>query len=111
MLILLIMITALAWIQSFRVFSEIPFSKTVSHQIVSTANLTRYALVTADVDLRPHLLRTLAYQEGLRVLPRETHDEYTPLVGTGNIVELVEAQTREVLGEDTVLAGTVNGEA
>ena len=110
LLILLIMITALAWIQSFRVFSEIPFSKTVSHQIVSTANLTRYALVTADVDLRPHLLRTLAYQEGLRVLPRESHDEFTPLVGTGNIVELVEAQTREVLGEDTILAGTVNGE-
>ena len=110
LLILLIMITALAWLQSFRVFSEIPFSKTVSHQIISTANLTRYALVTADVDLRPHLLRTLAYQEGLRVLPREEHDFFTPLVGTGNIVELVEAQTCEVLGPDTILAGTVNGE-
>lgn len=110
LLLLLIVITALAWLQSFRVFSEVPFSKTVSHQIVSTANLTRYALISADVDLRPHLLRALAYQEGLRVIVREDHDDYTPLTGTGNIVELVEIQTREVLGQDTVLAGTVNGE-
>lgn len=109
-LVSLILLTLLVWLQSFRTFTEIPFSKTVSHQIISTANLTRHALVTADVDLRPHLLQALAYQEGLRVLPREAHDEWTPLTATGDIAELVEQQTREVLGDNTILAGSVNQE-
>ena len=59
------LITALGWLQSFRVLSEVPFSRGVAQQIVSTVNLTRYALISADADYRPDLLHILAYQEGV----------------------------------------------
>ena len=50
LLMLLLIITALGWLQSFRVLSEVPFSRGVAQQIVSTVNLTRYALISADSD-------------------------------------------------------------
>ena len=64
LLMLLLIITALAWLQSFRVLSEVPFSKGVSQQIISTVNLTRYALISSDPGSRPDLLHILAYREG-----------------------------------------------
>ena len=60
LLMLLLIITALAWLQSFRVLSEVPFSKGVSQQIISTVNLTRYALISSDPNARPDLLHVLA---------------------------------------------------
>lgn len=110
LLMLLLIITALAGLQSFRVLSEVPFSKGISQQIVSTVNLTRYALISADTNARPDLLHILAYREGVRIIPKESSDEWKPLQAQGDIAELIESQTREVLGEDTILAGSVNGE-
>ena len=74
LLMLLLIITALAWLQSFRVLSEVPFSKGVSQQIVSTVNLTRYALISSDPNSRPDLLHILAYREGVRIIPKENTD-------------------------------------
>lgn len=110
LLMLLLLATSLVWFQSFRVLSEVPFSRGISQQIVSTANLTRYALVSADTNYRPDLLHILAFREGVRIIPKESTDDWTPLVAQGNIAALVEAQTREALGQDTIVAGNVNGE-
>ncbi|HIU85309.1 MAG TPA: HAMP domain-containing protein [Candidatus Aphodousia gallistercoris] len=110
LLMLLLIITALGWLQSFRVLSEVPFSQGVAQQIVSTANLTRYALISADSDYRPDLLHVLAYQEGVRIIPREDNDKWTSLQAQGNIPELIESQTKASLGEQTIVAGSVNGE-
>ena len=110
LLMLLLIITALAWLQSFRVLSEVPFSKGVSQQIVSTVNLTRYALISSDPNTRPDLLHILAYREGVRILPKESNDSWKPLVAQGSIAELIETQTKEVLGENTIVAGMVNDE-
>ncbi|HIT95630.1 MAG TPA: HAMP domain-containing protein [Candidatus Aphodousia faecavium] len=110
LLMLLLIITALAWLQSFRVLSEVPFSKGVSQQIVSTVNLTRYALISSDPNTRPDLLHILAYREGVRILPKESNDSWKPLVAQGSIAELIETQTKEVLGQNTIVAGMVNDE-
>lgn len=110
LLMLLLIITALAWLQSFRVLSEVPFSKGVSQQIVSTVNLTSYALISSDPNTRPDLLHILAYREGVRILPKESNDSWKPLVAQGSIAELIETQTKEVLGQNTIVAGMVNDE-
>ena len=110
LLMLLLIITALAWLQSFRVLSEVPFSQGVSQQIVSTVNLTRYALISSDPNTRPDLLHILAYREGVRIIPKETTDILKPLEAQGNISELIERQTKAVLGEETIVAGQVNDE-
>lgn len=110
LLMLLLIITALAWLQSFRVLSEVPFSKGVSQQIVSTVNLTRYALISSDPNTRPDLLHILAYREGVRILPKESNDSWKALVAQGSIAELIETQTKEVLGQNTIVAGMVNDE-
>lgn len=110
LLMLLLIITALAWLQSFRVLSEVPFSKGVSQQIISTVNLTRYALISSDPNARPDLLHVLAYREGVRIIPKESSDTWKPLHAQGNIAELIDSQTKEVLGNSTIVAGEVNGE-
>ena len=110
LLMLLLIITALAWLQSFRVLSEVPFSKGVSQQIISTVNLTRYALISSDPGSRPDLLHILAYREGVRIIPKEVSDTWKPLEAQGSIAELIEAQTKEVLGKETIIAGKVNDE-
>lgn len=110
LLMLLLLATSLVWFQSFRVLSEVPFSRGISQQIISTANLTRYALISADSTYRPDLLHILAFREGVRIIPKENTDNWEPLTAQGNIVALVQAQTREVMGQDTIIAGSVNGE-
>lgn len=71
LLMLLLLATSLVWFQSFRVLSEVPFSRGISQQIISTANLTRYALISADSTYRPDLLHILAFREGVRIIPKE----------------------------------------
>lgn len=110
LLMLLLLATSLVWFQSFRVLSEVPFSRGISQQIISTANLTRYALISADTNYRPDLLHILAFREGVRIIPKENTDDWEPLNAQGNIAALVQTQTREVLGQETIIAGSVNGE-
>ncbi len=113
LLILLIMFCVMGWLQSFRVLNETPYAVSAARQIVTMANLTRYALVSADPLFRPDLLLVLASREGLRILPKENGDEVTPLVGeysSPSSVSDIEAIVRHELGPDTVLASSVNGE-
>ena len=66
----LIFFSAIGWLQSFRVFSELPYSQGVAQHIISTANLTKYALVNADPYYRVDLLKMLATREKLIISPR-----------------------------------------
>ena len=103
----LIFFSAIGWLQSFRVFSELPYSQGVAQHIISTANLTKYALVNADPYYRVDLLKMLATREKLIISPREQSDRVVPLSGEGFnslIVQLV----KNSLGNDTVLASNVN---
>jgi two-component system osmolarity sensor histidine kinase EnvZ len=113
LLILLIILSVMGWLQSFRVLTELPYTRSTAEQIVSMANLTRYALITADPRYRPDLLMVLASREGVRILPKEEGDAVSPLVVETNYsssVADIEAMVRRELGQDTVLASRVNGE-
>ena len=113
LIMLLIVFSVTGWLQSFRVLNETPYVLGTAQQIVSMANLTRYALVTADPVYRPDLLMVLAKKEGLRVLPKEPSDVIVPLSHGVSFARTsisdVEAMVRNELGPDTVMASSVNG--
>lgn len=109
-MLLLIVASLAAWLQSLRVLEESPRAHQVAQQIVSAANLTRYALIYSDPAFRGELVRALAANEGLRIFLREPGDEVVPLPAD-RITELIETAVRAKLGADTKLAMSVNGEA
>ena len=113
LLMFLIIFCVMGWLQSFRVLNEVPYVQATAQQIVSMANLTRYALISADPVYRPDLLLVLANREGLRILPKEADDEVVPLSEGGsysNSIDDIIASVQGALGEDTILAERVNDE-
>ena len=68
LLVLLLIVASLAaWLQSFRVFERAPRAETIAQQVVSIAQLTRAALLYADPYVRRDLLAELARNEGIRI--------------------------------------------
>ena len=113
LLMLLIVFSAIGWLQSFRVLNETPYAVSTARQIVTMANLTRYAVVSADPFYRPDLLMVLANREGLRILPKESDDEVVLFANDPNAPAMageIESYVVRSLGPDTVLASDVNGE-
>ena len=53
-----------------------PRAVQTAQQIASLVNLSRAALVHADPIARVSLIKTLADQEGVRILPREPGDRF-----------------------------------
>ena len=104
----LIFFSVVGWLQSFRVLSELPYSQGVAQQIVSTANLTKYALIAADPLYRTDLLRLLASREGLQISPREPTDRIST-IPTNGMNALITRLVRKELGSGTILADKVNG--
>ena len=104
----LVFFSVIGWLQSFRVLSELPYSQGVAQHIVSTVNLTKYALVTADPLYRIDLLKTLAAREGVLISPRDPTDRIAKIPGEG-FNGLIEQLVKTSLGPDTVLATRVNG--
>ena len=109
MLMVLIVVSVLGGLQTYWTFNEESIARSISQQIVSMTNLTRYALISADPVYRPDLLNILASEEGLRIVPKEDSDHTTPLPDTST-VSLIEQMVHEGLGPHTVLASEVNGE-
>lgn len=113
LMMLLIIFCVMGWLQSFRVLNETPYAIGAARQIVTMANLTRYALVTADPFYRPDLLMVLASREGLRILPKEASDVALPLssdVGSPWSVADIENYVHTHMSPETVIASSVNGE-
>ena len=71
MLMVLIVVSVLGGLQTYWTFNEESIAQSISQQIVSMTNLTRYALISADPVYRPDLLNILASEEGLRIVPKE----------------------------------------
>ena len=113
LMMLLIIFCVMGWLQSFRVLNETPYAIGAARQIVTMANLTRYALISADPFYRPDLLMVLASREGLRILPKEDSDVTMPLsgdVGSPWSVADIENYVHTHMTPDTVIASAVNGE-
>ncbi|WP_338859798.1 ATP-binding protein [Mycetohabitans rhizoxinica] len=104
---LLIAVSLAAWFQSFRVIEREPRAERVAMQLVAIVKLTRTALLYSDPDLRRALLQDLESNEGVRVYPREATDKYT-LQPDESLTRLIEKNIRARLGEDTIIAQSVN---
>lgn len=100
----LVLILALAaWSQIFRYFQEPARAKDLAQMVVSVVNLTRTALINAEVTRRTELLIDLAALEGIRIYPSEPSDELVPLPDT-RPMQLLAQEIRRQLGTDTLLA-------
>ncbi len=105
---LLLVLAHLAWLQIFRVSTRAPRARQVSQQIISTVNLTRAALVTAEPSKRFSLLGEIAEREGVQVHAARAAEALTPLPKNG-FYEFVEADLRAQLGANTQFTLSRNG--
>ncbi|MFN3377070.1 MAG: ATP-binding protein [Burkholderiaceae bacterium] len=110
LLALLLVGSIMAWLQTLRALEFEPRALQTAQQIASLVNLSRAALNHADAIARVSLIKTMADQEGLRILPREPSDRFTLLQGSALENRLIEELTQR-LGPDTIVAQSVNGEA
>jgi two-component system osmolarity sensor histidine kinase EnvZ len=109
LLVLLLIVASLAaWLQSFRVFERAPRAETIAQQIVSVAQLTRAALLYADPYDRRELLAELARNEGIRIFPLEPADVITPLPDRP-LLRLAAQSVSAKLGPGTQVVAAVNG--
>ena len=99
----------LAWLQTLRALEFEPRTLHTAQQIASLVNLSRAALVHSDAIARVSLIKTMADQEGVRILPREPRDKFELLEGTALGNRLTDELTMR-LGPDTIVAQNVNGE-
>ncbi len=104
----LLLLAHLAWLQIFRISTREPRARQVSQQIISTVNLTRAALVTAEPSKRYSLLGEIAEREGVQVHVAQRGEKLTPLPKTG-FYEFIEADLRTQLGAATQFALSRNG--
>ncbi|HTN48113.1 MAG TPA: ATP-binding protein [Burkholderiaceae bacterium] len=108
LVLLLIVLSMAAWLQSFRVFERAPRAATIAQQIVSIAQLTRAALVYADPYIRRDLLAELARNEGIQIAPLEAGDVVRPLPER-SLLALSAPLIIERLGPGTQVVSQVNG--
>ncbi len=109
LLALLLVGSAVAWLQTFRVIESAPQASQNAQQIASLVNLSRAALVHADAIARVSLIKQLAELEGVRVLPRESTDKVVVFDNSAQTSQVTN-ELRSRLGKDTLLAREVNGE-
>ncbi|HSW15905.1 MAG TPA: ATP-binding protein [Ramlibacter sp.] len=109
LLSLLLVGSIIAWLQTFRALEFEPRAIQTAQQIASLVNLSRAALVYSDSIARVSLIKTLAEQEGVRILPREPTDKHTPFDAYAMDQDIAR-QLVSRLGAGTVLAASVNGE-
>lgn len=109
LLSLLLVGSIVAWLQTFRQLEFEPRAVQTAQQIASLVNLSRAALVHADPIARVSLIKTLADQEGVRILPREPTDRFASLTGSAMDRRIVDELVGR-LGTGTLMASSVNGE-
>ena len=100
---LLILASAAATVQLYRVYEREPRARELAQQTVSIVNLTRAALVNADPVLRRNLLIEINEREGIRLAPLTGGEVLEPLP-TDALFDLVTQRTRLALGAQTRFA-------
>jgi two-component system osmolarity sensor histidine kinase EnvZ len=109
LLAVLLVCSTVATLQTFRALEYEPRALQAANQIASLVNLSRSALVYSDSISRVLLIKQLADQEGMRILPREPTDKFEPY-DKSNLDKLIAEELIARLGADTVVASSVNGE-
>jgi two-component system osmolarity sensor histidine kinase EnvZ len=96
LLALLLVGSILAWLQTLRALEFEPRTLHTAQQIASLVNLSRAALVHSDAINRVSLIKTMADQEGVRILPREPGDKFELLDQTPLGQRLTEELTQRL---------------
>ncbi|MDA8259703.1 MAG: ATP-binding protein [Betaproteobacteria bacterium] len=106
---LLMVLSVAAWFSIFNAYEREPRARQLAQTLVSVANLTRAALVSARPEARRELLRDLSDREGIRIYPADATDRVAPLPKRP-FLHLVEELVREQLGPTTRLSLEREGE-
>lgn len=109
LLAVLMLISVAAWFAIFRAYEREPRARQLAQTLVSVANLTRAALVSARAESRRELLRELSDREGIHIYPAEPGDRIEPLPDRAFLLR-VEELVREQLGPSTRLTLEREGE-
>jgi two-component system osmolarity sensor histidine kinase EnvZ len=109
LLALLLLGSILAWLQTLRSLEFEPRAIQTAQQLASQVNLSRAALVHSDAIARTSLLKTMSDQEGVRIVPREPTDQFTPF-GYDDISREIARELTTRLGPGTVVASSVNAQ-
>jgi len=109
LLSLLLIGSIVAWLQTFRALEFEPRAVQTAQQIATLVTLSRAALAHSDSIARVSLIKTLADQERVRLVPREPTDRYATFQ-PGELDERVVEELLTRLGPGTLLASSVNGE-
>ena len=110
MLALLLLGSSVGWYQMFRTLEYEPRVIDNARQIASLVNLSRAALIHSDAIARVSLIKTLAEQEKVRILPREPGDRFD-LFNQTELERRMSAEIMARLGPGSVVASRVNDEA
>ncbi|CAN5178962.1 ATP-binding protein [soil metagenome] len=108
-LALLLFGSIVAWLQTFRTLETEPRAIQNAQQLGTLVNLTRVALRYSDSIARVSLIKTLAEEEQVRITPREPTDKFELYISDEFGERIADELTRR-LGNDTVVAGQVNGQ-
>ncbi len=109
LLALLMLLSVAAWFAIFRAYEREPRARQLAQTLVSVANLTRAALISARPEARHELLRELSDREGIHIYPAEVTDRIEPLPDRF-FLHRVEELVREQLGPGTRLSLEREGE-
>jgi len=97
-----------AWLQTLRAMEFEPRAEQAAQQTARLVNLARAALRTTDGINRVALLKSLTREEASRVTPREPGDQWETFE-TDRFSRRVSQELRAALGDDAVVARSVNG--
>jgi two-component system osmolarity sensor histidine kinase EnvZ len=106
---LLMVLSVAAWFAIFSTYEREPRARQLAQTLVSVANLTRAALVSARPESRRDLLRDLSDREGIHIYPADAADRVAPLPDRA-FLRRVEELVREQLGPTTRLTLEREGE-
>jgi two-component system osmolarity sensor histidine kinase EnvZ len=106
---LLMLLSVAAWFAIFSTYEREPRARQLAQTLVSVANLTRAALISARPEARRELLRDLSDREGIHIYPADTADRIEALPDRA-FLRRVEELVREQLGPATRLTLEREGE-
>jgi two-component system osmolarity sensor histidine kinase EnvZ len=100
----------LAWLQTLRSLELEPRAVQTAQQLASLVNLSRAAVIHADAIGRLSLLKTMADEESVRILPREPTDKVVS-VDSDALTRDMATELRKRLGPNTMVANQVNDQS
>ena len=109
LLSLLLFASIVTWLQTLRSLDFEPRVMQTARQISSLVNLSRTALMHSDAIARLALVKSMADQEEVRILPREPGDVFEAL-DSDALGREISMEVLARLGPGTVVARQVNGQ-